>query len=166
MTDIRYLAPHTLDEAISAYADAAGAARILAGGTDLLVQMRSGMVSPGLILDIKKISELTEITETSDGGFRIGAAVSGAVLAEHPRFGEVWPGGGSFGSIALPYWARVAPVGTVGSRAASAERSAKLASKVWMIGMSSEGPWTNLFKRRGGSWKACRKSLEDPWKTR
>ena len=63
MTDIRYLAPHTLDEAISAYADAAGAARILAWGTDLLVQMRSGMVSPGLILDIKKISELTEITE-------------------------------------------------------------------------------------------------------
>ena len=92
MTDIRYLAPHTLEEAVSAYADAAGAARILAGGTDLLVQMRSGMVSPGLILDIKKVSELTEITETPDGGFRIGAAVSGAVLAEHPRFGKVWPG--------------------------------------------------------------------------
>ena len=47
---------------------------------------------PGLIVDIKKIAEMTAIEETADGGFRIGAAVSGAVLAEHPRFGKVWPG--------------------------------------------------------------------------
>ncbi len=92
MTDIRYLAPTTLDEAVGAYAAAAGAARILAGGTDLLVQMRSGLVRPGLIVDIKKIPELTSIEETADGGFVVGAAVSGATLAKHPRFGTVWPG--------------------------------------------------------------------------
>src|SRR5690348_14416419 len=92
MTDVRYLVPHTLDEAIRAYAAAGSAARILAGGTDLLVQMRSGVVRPGLIVDIKKIDEMMAIVETADGGFRIGAAVSGAVLAEHPRFGKVWPG--------------------------------------------------------------------------
>jgi carbon-monoxide dehydrogenase medium subunit len=92
MTDIRYVAPRTLDEAIRAYAAAGSAARILAGGTDLLVQMRSGVVQPGLIIDIKKIDEMMAIEETADGGFRIGAAVSGAVLAEHPRFGKIWPG--------------------------------------------------------------------------
>lgn len=92
MTDIQYLAPRTLDEAVGAYAAAAGAARILAGGTDLLVQMRSGMLRPGLIVDIKKIAEMNAIEETADGGFRIGAAVAGAALAEHPRFGQVWPG--------------------------------------------------------------------------
>src|SRR4051794_28004789 len=92
MTDIRYLAPRTLDEAISAFAAAGSAARILAGGTDLLVQMRSGAVKPGLIVDIKKITEMTAIEQTADGGFRIGAAVPGAVLAEHPRFGKIWPG--------------------------------------------------------------------------
>ncbi len=64
----------------------------MAGGTDLLVQMRSGLVRPGLIVDIKKIGEMTEITETADGGFRVGAAVSGMALSEHPRFGKVWPG--------------------------------------------------------------------------
>lgn len=64
----------------------------MAGGTDLLVQMRSGLVRPGLIVDIKKIGEMTEITETADGGFRVGAAVSGMELAEHARFGKVWPG--------------------------------------------------------------------------
>src|SRR6185295_12493202 len=92
MADIRYLAPASLDEAIRAYAAAGSAARILAGGTDLLVQMRSGVVQPGLIVDIKKIEEMMAIEETADGGFRIGAAVSGAELAEHPRFGKVWPG--------------------------------------------------------------------------
>lgn len=57
-----------------------------------MVQMRSGAIRPGLIVDIKKIGEMTSIEETADGGFRIGAAVSGAALAEHPRFGQVWPG--------------------------------------------------------------------------
>jgi carbon-monoxide dehydrogenase medium subunit len=92
MTDMQYLAPTTLEEAISAFAAAGSAARIMAGGTDLLVQMRSGIVKPGLIIDIKKIAEMTEIAETADGGFRIGAAVSGAKLARHPRFKDVWPG--------------------------------------------------------------------------
>ncbi|WP_461357335.1 FAD binding domain-containing protein [Bradyrhizobium sp. USDA 4454] len=89
---MRYVAPRTLDEAIGAFAAAGSAARIMAGGTDLLVQMRSGLVRPGLIVDIKKIGEMTEITETADGGFRVGAAVSGMELAEHARFGKVWPG--------------------------------------------------------------------------
>src|SRR6201994_3572988 len=92
MTDIQYLAPRTLDEAIGAFAAAGSAARILAGGTDLLVQMRSGAVRPGLIVDIKKIAEMTAIEETAGGGFRIGAGASGMALAEHPKFGKVWPG--------------------------------------------------------------------------
>jgi carbon-monoxide dehydrogenase medium subunit len=92
MSEMRYLAPQTLEEAVAAFAAAQGAARILAGGTDLLVQMRAGTLRPGLIVDIKKIGALTRIEETEAGGFRVGAAVSGAALAEHPRFGTVWPG--------------------------------------------------------------------------
>src|SRR3981081_1685233 len=92
MTDVRDLAARTLDQAIRAYAAAGSAARILAGGTDLLVQMRSGAVKPGLIVDIKKIAEMTAIEQAADGGFRIWAAVAGAVLAEHPSLGKIWPG--------------------------------------------------------------------------
>ncbi len=92
MTDIRYLAPRTLDEAVSAYAAAGAAGRILAGGTDLLVQMRSGVVEPGVIVDIKKIAELTSIEDQGGGKFRVGAAVSGAALAEHAGFANAWPG--------------------------------------------------------------------------
>ncbi|HQS17913.1 xanthine dehydrogenase family protein subunit M [Reyranella sp.] len=89
---MQYVAPRTLDEAVRAFAAAAGAGRILAGGTDLLVQMRNGVVAPGTIVDIKKIGELTSIEETKDGGFRVGAAVSGAVLREHAKLSKVWPG--------------------------------------------------------------------------
>jgi CO/xanthine dehydrogenase FAD-binding subunit len=92
MTDIQYLAPKTLDEAVKAFAAAAGAGRILAGGTDLLVQMRNGVVTPGTIVDIKKIAELTTIEETAGGGFKIGAAVAGAALRDHAKLKKAWPG--------------------------------------------------------------------------
>src|SRR5260370_2125810 len=92
MTELRYLAPSSLDEAIGAFAAAGSAARILAGGTDLLVQMRSGVLKPGLIVDIKKIAEMAATEEAADGGSRIGAAASGMALAEQARFGRAWPG--------------------------------------------------------------------------
>jgi aerobic carbon-monoxide dehydrogenase medium subunit len=92
MTEVQYVAPGTLDEAVRVFASASGAARILAGGTDLLVQMRSGAVRPGLIVDIKKIAEMTAIEEGADGSFRIGAAVSGAALREHATLKAIWPG--------------------------------------------------------------------------
>ena len=92
MADLRYVAPGTLDEAISTFAAAGSAARILAGGTDLLVQMRSGLVRPGLIVDVKNIAEMTSIEQTADGSFLIGAAVCGMALSEHQHFGKTWPG--------------------------------------------------------------------------
>src|SRR5437016_8453735 len=54
--------------------------------------MRSGLVRPGVIVDIKNIAETTSIEQTADGGFRVGAAVSGMALAEHASFGKAWPG--------------------------------------------------------------------------
>lgn len=92
MADIQFLAPDTLDEAVGAFAAADASARILAGGTDLLVQMQSGMVEPGLIIDIKKIAEVMDIRKTPEGGYVVGAAVSGARLAADPEFGKAWPG--------------------------------------------------------------------------
>jgi carbon-monoxide dehydrogenase medium subunit len=65
--------------------------RVLAGGTDLLVQMKSGMVEPDLIVDIKKIPGIAEITPEA-GGFRVGAAVPNAMLGEHAGVRALWPG--------------------------------------------------------------------------
>ncbi|HSA82913.1 MAG TPA: xanthine dehydrogenase family protein subunit M [Geminicoccaceae bacterium] len=88
---MRYEAPESLDAAVSLLAGAAGQARLLAGGTDLLVQLRAGMIEPELVVDIKKIREMHEISIES-GGFRIGAAVTGAELGEHALVKRMWPG--------------------------------------------------------------------------
>ena len=81
---MRYEAPESLDKAVALLAGATGETRILAGGTDLLVQMRADMVDPELIVDIKKIVETRRVTEEG-GGWRIGAAVTGSELKEHTR---------------------------------------------------------------------------------
>lgn len=91
MKQIRFTAPTSIDEAVGTLAEANGSARVLAGGTDLLVQLRSGVLRPELIVDIKKIPEVRAVS-AENGGFRIGAAVSGAELGEHPEVPKVWPG--------------------------------------------------------------------------
>jgi CO/xanthine dehydrogenase FAD-binding subunit len=88
---MRYEAPETVEGAVALLAGATGEARVLAGGTDLLVQMRADVVDPGLIVDIKKIGETRRVTEEK-GGWRIGAAVTGAELKEHSRLKQTWPG--------------------------------------------------------------------------
>lgn len=88
---MRYESPDTLEAAAKLLATASGDARVLAGGTDLLVQLRANVLTPDLVVDIKNIAETRTIKEEA-GGFRIGAAVTGAELKEHPKLKKVWPG--------------------------------------------------------------------------
>ena len=88
---MRYEAPNSLDQAVALLAKETGEARLLAGGTDLLVQMRTDIIDPVLVVDIKGIAELRQIKEEG-GGYRIGAAVTGAELKEHPKLKSIWPG--------------------------------------------------------------------------
>jgi carbon-monoxide dehydrogenase medium subunit len=92
MMDVRYAAPGTLDEAVALLAGANGKGRVLAGGTDLLVQMRAGVQAPGLIVDVKKIPEMMTIVDLGEGSYRIGAAVPGAEISEHEGLCKAWPG--------------------------------------------------------------------------
>lgn len=88
---MRFEAPETVEAAVSLLAAESGMARVLAGGTDLLVQMKSGMAEPDLVVDIKRIPAMHEITE-EDGGYRIGAAVPGIAMGEHDGLKAAWPG--------------------------------------------------------------------------
>jgi CO/xanthine dehydrogenase FAD-binding subunit len=88
---MRYEAPESLDAAVALLNGESGIARVLAGGTDLIVQMRANMVEPDLVVDIKKIGEMRTISE-ENGGFRVGAAVTGAEMNEHVAFKAAWPG--------------------------------------------------------------------------
>jgi CO/xanthine dehydrogenase FAD-binding subunit len=87
---LEYTAPSTVEEAVRALAEAP-TAKVLSGGTDLLVQLRSGRAKPDLIVDIKQIPGISGIRE-QDGGFVIGAATPGAVIGEHKALQRAWPG--------------------------------------------------------------------------
>jgi len=91
MNEIRYEAPTRLEDAVALLAGANGVAKVLAGGTDLLIQMRGGRVAPALLVDIKGIPELTAIV-AENGGFRFGAALSCMELIENAEFAAAWPG--------------------------------------------------------------------------
>jgi len=86
-----FAAPSTVEEAIRILAAAPGTAKVLSGGTDLLVQLRSGRTKPDLIVDIKKIPGLSGIRE-QNGAFVIGAATPGAEIGEHDALKRSWPG--------------------------------------------------------------------------
>lgn len=88
---MRYEAPSTTRDAAKLLAGAKGKAVVLAGGTDLLVKMKSGTIEPELIVDIKRI-EATQSIKKSDSGFRIGASVTGAQIGKNSALRKAWPG--------------------------------------------------------------------------
>lgn len=91
MPKMRYEKPENVTEAVKLLQQETGVARVLAGGTDVLVQLKAGMVEPDLIVDIKYLDGIKDIV-AEDGGYRIGAAVSGAKLGEHAGVVALWPG--------------------------------------------------------------------------
>ena len=91
MPRVSYTAPATVDEAVKALAGAAGQARVLSGGTDLLVQLKSGRLKPDLIVDTKHIPGIIGIREEGDY-FVIGAATPGVMISADERLEHAWPG--------------------------------------------------------------------------
>jgi len=88
---MRFEAPETVEDAVNLMAQEPGEARPLAGGTDLLVQLKTGRVQPDLIVDLKRIPGMTAITP-EDGGFRIGGAVPAAEMLEDDALTAAFPG--------------------------------------------------------------------------
>ena len=89
---MQYHTPPSFEEASRIAASASGTTRFLAGGTDVLVQLRSDLVTPDDLIDVKHIPGVKEIARQEDGGWRIGVAVAGAEMTEHPDLGRDWPG--------------------------------------------------------------------------
>ncbi len=87
-----YHTPTSFKDASAIAAGASGNTRFLAGGTDVLVQMRAGLMTPDTLIDVKHIAGTKDITHEADGSWTIGVAVAGAELSEHPEIGKDWPG--------------------------------------------------------------------------
>jgi xanthine dehydrogenase FAD-binding subunit len=89
---MRYHTPATFEEASAIAAGATGVTRFLAGGTDVLVQMRADIVTPDDLIDIKHIPGVKDIVQEDDKCWSIGAAVAGAELTAHAGLCADWPG--------------------------------------------------------------------------
>ncbi|MFV0514060.1 MAG: FAD binding domain-containing protein [Jhaorihella sp.] len=89
---MQYHSPASFEEATALAAAAKGTTRFLAGGTDVLVQMRLDIVTPDVLIDVKKIAGVHDIVRQEDGGWRIGVAVTGAEMTEHEGLCRDWPG--------------------------------------------------------------------------
>jgi CO/xanthine dehydrogenase FAD-binding subunit len=84
-----YVAPQSIDEAIGELGR--GEARPLAGGTDLLPQLREGRRSTDRIIDLKRIAELGTVQSRADGGVEIGAAMSATRVARNATIAGAYP---------------------------------------------------------------------------
>lgn len=92
MQSFDYAAPKSAEEVATLLAGKNGEARILAGGTDLLVQLREGRRQAQLVIDIKNIPELTQATFDPQNGLRLGAAASCSQICSDPNVRQHYPG--------------------------------------------------------------------------
>lgn len=158
-----YKIPKTLQEACDLLWEARGEARLIAGGTDLMVELRKGDHNPRCLIDITKISELRKIEE-QDGRVIIGAAVTHSEIVSSPlvrRFGKVLSDAAS--EIGSP---QIRNLGTIGGNIANASPAADTLPPLMVLDavgkvVSREGekeiPLSKLFK---GPYKTNLKPYE------
>ena len=92
MEAIEYTTPQTITAAVQAMSAKGDRARALAGGTDLLVQLRGGRRSADLVVDLKDIPELNQVSYSSAAGLTIGAATPCCRIYENPDVAANYPG--------------------------------------------------------------------------
>jgi carbon-monoxide dehydrogenase medium subunit len=92
MKAIDYAAPRTVAEAVAMLAERGDRARVLAGGTDIIVQIRENRRDLDLLVDIKNVPEVNELTYDPQHGLRLGAAVPCYRIYEHPDLVAAYPG--------------------------------------------------------------------------
>ena len=91
MKDFAYAAPANVTEATKLLAGTAGKAKLLAGGTDIIVQLREGLRDADLVIDVKKIPELMELRYSASSGLRLGAAVPCYLIYENAEISTAYP---------------------------------------------------------------------------
>jgi carbon-monoxide dehydrogenase medium subunit len=130
--NFEYFAPNTLQEGLSLLDNYQQKAKILAGGTDLIAQMRAGRVQPAVIIDVKRIPELNRLAWSADKTLHIGAAVPISTIVGFPyfmqRFSMLYQGCSLIGST------RIRNRATIGGNVCNAAPSADSAPALLCLG--------------------------------
>ncbi len=124
MKDFTYLAPSTVAEALGLLAEHQGKAKVLAGGTDLMLQLQDGLFTPDFVIDVRRIPELNTLEFDAQAGLTLGAATalrrietSQVVLDKYPHLAT---GAREIGSI------QIRNLGSVGGNICTATPSADI----------------------------------------
>ena len=88
LPEIEYLEPESVNEACLLLRQYNGEAKVIAGGTDLLIQMKNRALTPKYLINLKKISGLGEIIYSDTNGLRIGSAVKLRAIESSPLVKE------------------------------------------------------------------------------
>jgi CO/xanthine dehydrogenase FAD-binding subunit len=143
MIRFEYYAPHSLEEALSLLDNWREKAKVLAGGTDLIVQMKNGHAHPAVIVDAKKIPELNRLEWDDGKSLYIGAAVPLSKIITFPpvmeKFGILYQACSIIGSMQLRNR------GTVGGNICNAAPSADSAPPLLCLGAKA------IVARLGGN---------------
>lgn len=130
-----YLEPATIEEAVSLLGKYDGKAKVVAGGTDLVVQIREKLIAPEYVVDIGYISGLDRIDYDETQGLRIGALATIRAIEKSSKICQVYPAiaqsAGLLGSVAIRN------VATIGGNLCNAAPSADTAPA--LIGLSAKG---------------------------
>jgi len=87
-----FVTPKSIDEAVKLLASNGDNARMIAGGTDILVQMRAGRRTPSLVVDVKEIPELNALSYDASAGLTLGAAVPCYRIYQDQAVATAYPG--------------------------------------------------------------------------
>jgi carbon-monoxide dehydrogenase medium subunit len=87
-----YVRASSVDEVVSLLAQNGDQARILSGGTDLLVALREGRRQAKVVIDVKALPETTQISYSAEGGLTFGASVPCHRLYDNAEIAKAYPG--------------------------------------------------------------------------
>jgi CO/xanthine dehydrogenase FAD-binding subunit len=117
--------PGSVDECLAVLAQRGPEAKLVAGGTDLLPQLKNGLLHPAWVIDISRLSELSTIALDAGGGLRLGAAVTARQIERHAGLRAAYPALAE--SAALVGSIQVRNLATVGGNVCNAAPSADMA---------------------------------------
>jgi carbon-monoxide dehydrogenase medium subunit len=92
LKDFEYAAPTAIEAAVGLLEKHGPRAKVLAGGTDIIVQLREGMREADVVVDVKKIGELTSVSFSRESGLTLGAAVPCYQVYENAEIVAAYPG--------------------------------------------------------------------------
>ncbi|MGB6838486.1 MAG: xanthine dehydrogenase family protein subunit M [Dehalococcoidia bacterium] len=131
-----YYAPGSLSEALSILQERGDGGKLLAGGTDLLVQMREAGLHPSYVVSLRRLPELRGIEFDEGTGLRIGACADMAAIEAHPsvrqRYRALFEGASLIGSV------QTRNMATIGGNICNAAPSADSAPPLTVLGAGAE----------------------------